>query len=178
MGVEDFEMVKKLREERKKYAAFRKELSEKLVKLLREINRRLEGLDIEMEEPSLSVPSEYRKYKGYLVYPAVLKRSGGSKLCLVYVPVEANVEATEADKIVVEAEKAPFLDLIAVSSVLGDFRRLLEDHAISTLVEREMESHEKMIEFAKKCTKAYESYVEVFETLKSVVDEAETPEKQ
>jgi len=158
---EKIEAIRKYREEKETYRKYRPKIMEKFRSLFEQICEELEDLDVEVDEPELAVPAAHYKYRDHTVYPAVLKVGGKPRLCLVYLR-----DGERRD--VVEISKAHIQDVLAVTEVLGDFRRLLEERAIEAMLKKEEEESEKIKEFIESCKIAYEGFSDVLGTLRSL----------
>lgn len=157
--------IKKYEEKRREYAErYKPMITEKFTKLLDRITALLSEYDVEIDDPSIAIPAEAKKYreKECVVYPAVLKREGGrAKLYFVYRNDEGVVD-------VVEARSAPLVDVLAVSSVMDKFQSMVEEAIIDAMLERSREDYEKITGFMKRAGEAYNRYAKLFDAIKTV----------
>lgn len=161
-ATEKIEMIKKYRDEKEYYLKHRPKIVEKFRSVFEGICKEIEDLDIQLDPEQLSVQAVHHKYKGYRVHPAVLNIDEKSRLCLVYIDADGNKRE------VVDITKANLRDVLAVTEVLGDFRKLLEEEVIEAILRKEEGESEKIKEFVKDCKIAYEGFSDLLDGLKAL----------
>ncbi len=160
---EKLEKLKKFLEEKKRYnEEYKPLLTKKFAELFDSFSEVLRDLDLEVTT-DISVPAESKKYrsKGCAVSPALIKIKDEIKFCLVY-------KNDKGFREVLDARSAPLVDIIAVSTILGEFKKVVEEAVIDTMLRREEEERERIKNFMKRCSNAFELYVDVLDAIKSI----------
>lgn len=165
-GIEEkLSRIRQYEKQKEKYnVKYKPQLTRKFAELLEEISTSLAEFDVEIDEPSIAVPAEAKKYreKGCVVYPAVLRdEDGKAKLCFVY-----RNESGVVDR--VDAGSAPLVDVLAVSQIISEFQSLVEEAIIDAMLKRSEEEYEKIAEFMKRAAEAYKHYTGLLDTIKSI----------